>query len=108
MKNNIQVLDNDNFDVITNQDKVTLVDFWAQWCPPCRMLSPIIDELAAEKGEEYNICKVNVDENGEIAQRFSVMSIPTLLVFKKGALVEQLTGVKPKVQLLAVLEKHAS
>jgi len=108
MKDNVQVLNNDNFDSVTNQDKVTLVDFWAQWCPPCKMLSPIIDELASEQGEQYNICKVNVDESSDIAQRFSIMTIPTLLVFKKGELKEQLVGVKPKVQLLALLEKHAS
>lgn len=107
MKNNIIVLSNDNFDDVISQEKVTLVDFWAEWCPPCRMLSPIIDELAEEKGTEYNICKVNIDDYEEIAVKYSVMTIPTLMVFKNGEMLERMVGVKPKVQLVATLEKYA-
>ncbi len=107
MENNLIVLSNDNFDNVIGQEKVTLVDFWAQWCPPCKMLSPIIDELAKEKGAEYNICKVNIDDYEEIAVKYSVMSIPTLMVFKKGEMLERMVGVKPKAQLIATLEKYA-
>ncbi|MGI6213162.1 MAG: thioredoxin [Christensenellales bacterium] len=107
MKENLIELTDENFDEVISQEKVSLIDFWANWCPPCKMLLPIIDELAEEKGQEYNICKVNVDENGDIAERYSIMTIPTLMVFKKGEMLERLVGVKPKNQLLAILEKHA-
>jgi thioredoxin 1 len=87
---------------VINSDKVVLVDFWASWCGPCRMVSPIIDEIANEV-TTAKICKINVDEEGEIASKFSVMSIPTLLVFKDGKVVNQAVGAKSKQAILEML-----
>ena len=77
-----------------------LVDFWAEWCGPCKMLSPIVDELAKELTGKLKVVKVNVDDAQELAMKFSVMSIPTLLVFKNGEIVSQMVGAMPKQQLL--------
>ncbi|MDR6554233.1 thioredoxin [Paenibacillus qinlingensis] len=80
-----------------------LVDFWAPWCGPCKMIAPILDELAAEVGESAKILKINVDDNPESAVKYNVMSIPTLLVFKDGQLVDQMVGVQSKEKLKAVI-----
>ncbi|NOU84304.1 thioredoxin [Paenibacillus sp. LMG 31460] len=82
-----------------------LVDFWAPWCGPCKIIAPILDELSAEIGDAAKIVKINVDDNPESASKYNVMSIPTLLVFKDGQLVDQLVGVQPKEKLKAVIEK---
>ena len=92
-----------NFDAeVLKCDKTVLVDFYADWCGPCRMVSPIVDEIAAEH-PEYKVVKVNVDEEGELAQFFGVMSIPSLFVIKGGEVVQQAVGAKTKVQILAML-----
>jgi thioredoxin 1 len=83
---------------------VTLVDFWAPWCGPCRMIAPILDELAGELKEKAKIVKINVDENPLVAGQFGVMSIPTLLLFKDGKKVDQKVGGQPKPQLKAFVE----
>ena len=94
----------DNFEQeVLACDKTVLVDFYADWCGPCRMVSPIVDEIAEEHAE-YKIVKVNVDNEPELAQKYGVMSIPTLIVFKNGKLAEQSTGAKPKAQILAMLQ----
>jgi thioredoxin 1 len=94
----------DNFEQeVLACDKTVLVDFYADWCGPCRMVSPIVDEIA-EEHPEYKIVKVNVDAEGELAQQFGIMSIPTLLVIKNGKVAEQSTGAKPKAQILAMLQ----
>ncbi|MGO4272337.1 thioredoxin [Paenibacillus sp. TAF58] len=84
---------------------IVLVDFWAPWCGPCKIIAPILDELSAEIGDAAKIVKINVDDNPESASKYNVMSIPTLLVFKDGQLVDQLVGVQPKEKLKAVIEK---
>ena len=98
------VLNAENFDnEVLNCDKPVLVDFWASWCGPCRMVSPIVDEIA-EENSDIKVCKVNVDENQQLAAKYNVMSIPTLLVFKNGEIVNQMIGAKPKNQILAMIK----
>lgn len=92
-----------NFDSeVTNSDKPVLLDFWASWCGPCRMLSPVVDEISDER-TDIKVGKVNVDEEPELAGRFSVRSIPTLLVFKNGKVTDNSVGVVPKDHILNML-----
>lgn len=87
---------------VLNSEKPVLLDFWAPWCGPCRMVSPVVDEIASERGD-IKVGKVNVDEQPELAAQFGVMSIPTLVVMKNGKLANKTVGVKPKAQILAML-----
>lgn len=92
-----------NFDeIVLKSDKPVLVDFYADWCGPCRMLAPTLDEIA-EEHPEYLVVKVNVDDAPELASRYGVMSIPALFTFDNGSIVGQALGVKPKQQILAML-----
>ncbi len=83
-----------------------LVDFWAEWCGPCKMVAPILDEIASEKAGALQVAKLNVDDNVKTAQRFEVMSIPTMLLFKDGEVRARIVGAKSKSALLAELEPH--
>lgn len=85
-----------------------LVDFWAEWCGPCRMISPIVEEIAKDLQGKLKVAKVNVDEAQELAARFNIMSIPTLLIFKKGQPVEQMVGAMSKDQLLTRINTQLS
>jgi thioredoxin 2 len=89
--------------VVATPGKPVLVDCWAEWCPPCRMLSPVIEQLATESGGRYLVGKLNVDQNPEVAMRFRVESIPTMLIFKDGKLVDKLVGLQPKQAIAAKL-----
>ncbi|MGG1518117.1 thioredoxin [Paenibacillus oryzisoli] len=82
-----------------------LVDFWAPWCGPCKMIAPVLDELSAEIGDKVKIVKINVDDNPESAAKYNIMSIPTMLLFKDGQLVKQLVGVQPKNRLMAAIQQ---
>lgn len=88
------------------KEGVTLVDFWAPWCGPCKMIAPVLEDLAKDIEGKANIVKVDVDENQATAAKFEVMSIPTLIVFKDGQAVDKVVGFQPKEQLQAVLTKH--
>lgn len=87
---------------VISSEKPVLLDFWAPWCSPCRMVGPIVEEIAAERGD-LKVGKVNVDEQPELAIQFGVMSIPTLVVMKNGKVINQAIGVRPKEQILAML-----
>ncbi len=94
----------DNFSEIKASEKTVLLDFYADWCGPCRMVGPIVEEIANEH-DEYLVGKINVDEEPTLAQEFAVMSIPTLVVMRGGEVVRQVTGARPKAQILALLSE---
>ena len=97
------VITKENFESeVLKSDKPVLVDFWAAWCGPCKMLSPVIDEIAEEKSD-IKVGKINVDEQPELASQFAVMSIPTLIVFKNGEIANKAIGVQPKDAILSML-----
>ena len=100
----VKDMSKENFqEEVVQSDKPVLVDFWASWCGPCRMVSPIVDEIAQER-PDVKVVKVNVDQEQELALQFGVMSIPTLVVMKDGKVVNQAVGVRPKEQILDLLK----
>ncbi len=104
-----QVVNDASFtaDVVdASSSKPVLVDAWAEWCGPCRMIAPVLDQLAAESNGKYKIAKLNVDENPRTAEQFNIRSIPTMLIFKNGKLVDQIVGAQPKQIIAAQLAKQ--
>ena len=97
-------LTKENFDAEIGGETPILVDFWASWCGPCKMLMPIIDQIAKDADGKYKVGKVNVDEQGELAMRYGIQSIPTLIVFKNGEEVNRSLGVRPKGAILEMLK----
>jgi thioredoxin 1 len=91
---------------VLESDTPVLVDFWAEWCGPCRMVGPIVDEIADENGDKLKVLKLNVDENPNTAREYGVMSIPTLLVFKGGQQEKRIVGAKPKTALLGEIADY--
>ncbi len=107
MSDSILTLSDATFDeTVAGSDTPVVVDFWAEWCGPCKMIAPALEEIASEHQGRLQIAKLNVDENPESARRFDVMSIPTLLVFRDGAPVKRLVGAKGKGQLLQDLSEY--
>ncbi len=104
---NVREFTDDNFDEkVIGSDKLTVVDFWAEWCAPCRMIAPTVEELANEYKGKVNVGKLNVDENNKIATRFGIRSIPTLLFFKNGEIAKQVVGVRSKAELKEIIDSN--
>jgi len=104
---NVLTITNENFDSeVKNSNIPVLVDFWASWCGPCRMVAPVIDELADEFVGRAKVGKINVDEQRELAAQYKVMSIPTIMLFKNGEAVDKIVGVRTKQDFINMVEKH--
>ena len=107
MSDNITHVSKDTFeDDVLKADRPVLVDYWAEWCGPCKMIAPILDEIAGEYGDRVKVCKVNVDENQETAAKYGIRGIPTLMLFKNGDLEATKVGAVSKSQLAAFLDSH--
>ena len=91
---------------VLQSDKPVLVDFWAEWCGPCKMVAPVLEEIAGENAEKITVVKLNIDENPSAARDYSIMSIPTMAVFQGGELVKTILGAKPKAAILSELEAY--
>ena len=105
MTNTIE-LNKENFTETVGSNKPVLVDYWAEWCGPCKMVAPILEEVASDMSDKLTVGKVDVDENQELAAQLNIMSIPTLVLFKDGEVVDQVIGALSKSQLLSFLEQH--
>tara|TARA_Y100001947_G_C10132407_1_gene216202 strand:+ start:155 stop:475 length:321 start_codon:yes stop_codon:yes gene_type:complete len=105
MSNTIE-LNKENFNETVGSTKPVLVDYWAEWCGPCKMVAPILEEVAVDLSDKLTVGKVDVDENQELAAQLNIMSIPTLVLFKDGEVIDQAIGALSKAQLLSFLEQH--
>jgi len=104
---NLKHLTDANFEEeVEKTDGLVLVDFWAPWCGPCQMLGPTIEELASEFSDKVKVCKVNVDENPQVATKYGITGIPAVFVFKDGKVVEQIIGYRPKDHYIEVINKY--
>jgi thioredoxin 1 len=101
----LHLLSDDFEDEVLNSQKTVLVDFWANWCNPCRMLAPVIEELADEVGDDVKVCKLDVDSAGSIAADYGIKSIPTVIIFNNGKIVEKFVGIRSKADYLQALRK---
>ena len=106
MSNKIINVTDDAFDKVINGDKPVLVDLWAEWCGPCKMIAPILDEVAEEMSDKVTIAKLNIDQNPETPPKFGVRGIPTLLLFKNGAVAGTKVGALSKTQLIEFLNDN--
>ena len=106
MSNSVELTDATFANEIEKHDGLAVVDFWAPWCGPCRMVGPVLEELAGEYAGKAKVAKVDVDQNQSLAQRFGVRSIPLILFFKDGKVVDQVLGAVPKAQLAAKFQQH--
>lgn len=107
MSDNITHVSKDSFDDdVLKADRPVLVDYWAEWCGPCKMIAPILEEIAGEYGDRVKVCKVNVDENQETASKYGIRGIPTLMLFKNGDVEATKVGAVSKSQLAAFLDSH--
>ena len=106
MAGNVQEFTDTNFEQeVLTSDHPVLVDFWAPWCGPCRMIAPMVEELAKENTGSFKIGKINIDDNPNVAQNYGVSAIPTLMIFKNGEVVERFVGVRPKNQLQSAIDQ---
>jgi thioredoxin 1 len=104
--NTVTVTDASFADSVLTSEKTVVVDFWATWCGPCRMVAPVLEELASEHSDKITVAKLDVDANPATARDYSIMSIPTMIVFKDGQPVKQIVGAKPKAALLKDLADY--
>ena len=102
----IQVNDDNFKKEVLESEELVLVDFWAPWCMPCRMLAPTIEEIANEMEGKVKVCKMNVDESIKYPQQYGIMSIPTVMLFKNGQIVETMIGLQPKEEILKTIQEH--
>jgi len=111
MSDNVQAVSDANFQtevIDASKTQPVMVDFWAEWCRPCHMLAPTVEEIAKENAGKLKVLKMNVDENMNFPGKFNIRGIPTLLVFKGGQLADQIVGAVPKDQIVKILQRHLS